>query len=264
VLDLGVELRTRARLGVDFTLDDLRRDHQAVVLAVGAWRGQRLGIAGEQDHPDVVDAVPFLAAVASGAPRDVARQKVLVVGGGNSAIDAARTALRLGAEVTILYRRTRAEMPAYRWEVDEALAEGVHVSFLVAPAGLVGTGGRLTGLACVRMELGEPDASGRRRPVPVPGSDFVVPADLVVAAIGQRTDTSGLAGVSIDPKGDVVVADPLTLQTSVPGVFACGDAVVGPDTAVAAVGAGRQAALSVDRHLRGEDLRAGREPPARA
>ena len=263
VLDLGVELRTRARLGVDFSLDDLRRDHRAVVLAIGAWQGARLDVPGEQDTPDVLDAVPFLAGVNTGAPHAVAGKRVVVIGGGNSAIDAARSAVRLGGKVTLLYRRTREEMPAYAWEVDEALEEGVEISFLVAPARILGANGRLTGVGCVRMRLGEPDASGRRRPVELPGSAFTVPADVVIAAIGQRPDTTSLAGVAVDARRGVVSADPLTLATSLPGVFACGDVVLGPDIAVTAIAAGRTAAISVDRFLRGEDLRANREAPPR-
>jgi heterodisulfide reductase subunit A-like polyferredoxin len=263
VLDLGVELRTGTRLGIDVTIDELRASHAAVVLAIGAWSGARLGIPGESSYPTVIDAVPFLTAVNSGAPPEVAGKRVVVVGGGNSAIDAARSAVRLGAEVTILYRRTGAEMPAYPWEVEEAIEEGVHLSYLVAPVEALGTGGKLTGLACERMRLGEPDASGRPRPVAIPGSRFVVPADVIIAAIGQKTDATGLGQVRVDAKRSVVVADETTLETSLPGVFACGDAVLGPDMAVTAVATGRAAAISVDRYLRGEDLKAGRKAPER-
>ncbi len=263
VLDLGVELRTGARLGADFTLDDLRRDYRAVILAIGAWQGARLDTPGERDFPDVVDAVAFLAAVNSGAPPALAGKRVVVVGGGNSAIDAARSAVRLGGKVTILYRRTRAEMPAYPWEVDEAIEEGVEISFLVAPARVLGASGKVTGVRCVRMRLGEADASGRRRPVEIPGSEVTIPADVVIAAIGQRPDTTPLAGVAVDGKKGVVRADALTLETSLPGVFACGDVVLGPDMAVTAITAGRRAAISVDRFLRGDNLRTNREVPPR-
>jgi heterodisulfide reductase subunit A-like polyferredoxin len=263
VLDLGVELRTGVRLGVDVALEDLRRDYRAVILAVGAWAGARLDAPGELDYPDVVDAVPFLTGVNSGAPHAVAGKRVVVVGGGNSAIDAARSAVRLGGKVSILYRRTRAEMPAYAWEVEEALEEGVELSLLVAPTRILGANGRVTGIECVRMKLGEPDASGRRRPVEIPGSAFTVPAEVVITAIGQRPDAASLTGVAVDPKKAVVRADALTLETSLPGVFACGDVVLGPDIAVTAVAAGRRAAISADRFLRGEDLRANREAPPR-
>ena len=263
VLDLGVEIRTGVRLGRDLSLDDLRREYRAVVLAIGAWKGARLDIPGERDFPDVVDAVPFLAGVNSGKPHDVAGKRVVVVGGGNSAVDAARTAVRLGAKVTILYRRSREEMPAYAWEVDEAIEEGVEIALLAAPAKVLGTKGKVAGLGCVRMRLGEPDASGRRRPVEVPGSEFTVPADVVIAAIGQRPDTGCIGGVKVDARRGVIAADETTLETSVPGVFACGDVVLGPDIAVTAVAAGREAAISVDRILRGEDPRSGRTPPAR-
>jgi heterodisulfide reductase subunit A-like polyferredoxin len=263
VLDLGVELRTGVRLGADLALDDLRREFRAVILAIGAWQGARLDIPGERGFADVVDAVPFLKGVNSGAPHAVAGRRVVVIGGGNSAIDAARSAVRLGGNVTLLYRRTRAEMPAYAWEVDEALEEGIAIEFLVAPAEIVGAAGAVTGVACMRMRLGEPDASGRRRPLEIPGSRFVVPADVVIAAIGQRPDTAPLGAVAVDARQGVVRADPLTLETSLPGVFACGDVVLGPDIAVRAIAEGRTAAISADRFLRGEDLRAGREAPRR-
>ena len=168
VLDLGVELRTRARLGVDFTLDDLRRQHRAVILAIGAWQGARLDIPGEKGLQGVVDAVPFLTDVNSGRPPDLAGKKVLVIGGGNSATDAARSALRLGAEVMILYRRTRAEMPAYSWEVDEALEEGAAISFLVAPSRVIGEQGRVTGLECTRMQPRRAGRLGAPAPRPHP------------------------------------------------------------------------------------------------
>ncbi len=260
VLDLGVELRTRVRLGVDFSLDELRRDYRAVILAIGAWRGARLDIPGERDYRDVVDAVPFLAGVNSGSPHDVAGKKVVVIGGGNSAIDCARAAVRLGGNVTILYRRSREEMPAYQWEVDEAVEEGVELSLLVAPEKVLGSKGEIVGVGCVRMRLGEPDASGRKRPVPIPASQFTVPADVVIAAIGQRPDTAPLAGVRVDPRRGVVVADEVTLETSLPGVFACGDVVLGPDIAITAIAAGREAAISADRFIRGEDPRTNRAP----
>ena len=263
VLELGVELRTGARLGVHLTLDDLRREYQAVILAIGAWRGARLEVPGELDYPAVLDAVAFLTGANSGTPHAVAGKRVVVIGGGNSAIDAARTAVRLGAEVAILYRRTRAEMPAYAWEVDEALEEGVEISFLVAPSAVLGADREVTGVRCVRMRLDAPDASGRRRPVAIPGSDFTIPADVVIAAIGQRPDKSCLGDVAVDARTHVVRADEVTLETSLPGVFACGDVVRGPDIAVTAIAAGRRAAISADRFLRGEDLRANREAPPR-
>jgi heterodisulfide reductase subunit A len=179
-----------------------------------------------------------------------------VIGGGNSAIDAARCALRLGSEVTILYRRSRVEMPAAAWEVDAAEAEGVALNFLVAPARVIERDGRVAGVECLRMELGEPDASGRRRPVPVPGSEFTVAADTIIAAIGQTIESEWL---ELEKKWDRLVVDRDTLATSLPGVFAGGDAVLGPSSVVEAVGNGIQAAESIHRYLRGLDLRQGRE-----
>jgi heterodisulfide reductase subunit A len=252
---LGVELKMNTPIGRDGgpSLDDLRRDYQAVFLAVGAHGSSRLGVPGE-DLPGVFQAVPFLRHLNMGHEANIGK-RVAVIGGGNSAVDAARCALRLGAEVQLVYRRSRLEMPAAAWEVSAAEAEGVKLTLLAAPTKVLEKDGRVIGIQCIRMELGEPDASGRRRPVPIPGSEYTLEVDTVIAAIGQNVESAGL-GVATDR--DRLVVDPLTLETSVQGVFAGGDAVIGPASVVEAVGAGIQAAESVHRYLRGLDLREGR------
>jgi heterodisulfide reductase subunit A len=184
-------------------------------------------------------------------------RRVAVVGGGNVAIDAARSALRLGAEaVTIVYRRSRAEMPASSWEIEDAEEEGIQIHFLANPIRALGQDGHVAGLECVRMELGEPDDSGRRRPVPIAGSEFVLDVDMVIPAIGQAPElgfmgTDGGMGVS---RRGTLEADPATLATNLPGVFAGGDAVSGPATAIEAIAAGKRAAESIHRYLQGEEL----------
>ncbi len=210
----------------------------------------------------------FLRAAAMGQPTKIGK-KVAVIGGGNTAIDAARTALRLGAEeVTIVYRRSRAEMPASDWEIEEAEEEDVRLHFLAAPAGIIGKDGKVSGLACIEMALGEPDDSGRRRPEPIPGSEFTLPVDTVIAAIGQTPDISFVEAEkaasdrgSIEvARGNVIVADAVTLQTGMKGVFAGGDAVTGPARAVDAMAQGRKAAVSIDRYLRGVSLEGEVQP----
>jgi ferredoxin len=183
--------------------------------------------------------------------------RVIVVGGGNVAIDSAMTARRLGArEVTILYRRSRAEMPANPWEIAEAETEGIQFHYLAAPVRVVGQGGRVVALECLRMELGAPDASGRRRPLPISGSEFTLPCDTVITAVGQMV-ACGFAGLAT-AAGGTFLTDPVTLQTSLPGVFVGGDAISGPASVVEAIAAGRRAADSIVRYLRGEDLALGR------
>ena len=257
----GIDIRVNTPIGRTITLDSLRQDHAAVFLAVGAHVERKLGIPGE-DLPGVTGAVEFLRRVQLEGPVPPGR-RVIVIGGGNSALDAARTALRCGAEeVTIAYRRTRAEMPADMREVDDAEREGVKLRFLVAPhACLADASGRVGGLECVRMKLGPPDASGRPKPVPVPGSTSVLPCDGIIVTIGQTPDLDGLGerlGLEVTKWG-TLQADPVTLETSLPGVFAGGDCVTGPDVIISAMQAGRKAAISIDRFLNGHELRTGRE-----
>ena len=265
---LGVKIKTGCALGKDITIQKLLKDgFNAVFIGVGAQRSQRINVDGEELE-GVLPGTDFLRAAAMGKPTKVGR-KVAVIGGGNTAIDAARTALRLGVEeVTIVYRRSRAEMPASDWEIEEAEEEEVRLHFLAAPARIIGQDGKVSGLACIEMALGEPDESGRRRPEPIPGSEFTLPVDTVIAAIGQTPDVSFIEAEKATPdggsigvaKGNVIVANPDTLQTDMRGVFAGGDAVTGPARAVDAMAQGRKAAVSIDRYLRGVVLEDGIKP----
>ncbi len=250
----GVEIRTGVKVGHDVPFDDLRKNYDAVLIAVGAHSGLKLGIPGE-DADGVIDAVDFLRKVSLGQDVNLG-DKVMVIGGGNAAIDAARTARRLGKQVTISYRRTKLQMPAIPEEVHEALMEGVKIEYLVAPVRTISDNGRLTGVEMIRMQLGEFDKSGRPRPVPMPGSEFVVDVDTLIPAISQEPNVSSVAG-SIElklTKWNTIEADAETFYTGIDGVFACGDAVRGPDTVTTALADGRTAALMIDKHIKGEPL----------
>jgi NADPH-dependent glutamate synthase beta subunit-like oxidoreductase len=195
VLDEGVELILNTRLGTDVTLDELKkRGFEAFVIAIGAQAGTNLGIEGE-GLEGVADAIAFLRNVKSNPKMPVGR-KVVVIGGGNSAVDAARTARRLGAgEVTLVYRRTRAEMPAIPVEIEAAEHEGIRMHFLAAPVRVAGRNGRAASLECLRMKLGDPDESGRRKPVPIAGSEFTIETDMIVSAVGQKVVLPGEGGL---------------------------------------------------------------------
>jgi NADH-quinone oxidoreductase subunit F len=262
---MGVEIETGKRLGKDFNLKDLRADgYEAVFLGVGAPDGVLLGISGEEAEGSM-QAIQYLRDYNLGISKSVYR-KVIVIGGGNAAIDAARTAKRLGAEsVTILYRRTRSEMPAYAEEVEEAEREGVRMEFLAAPVEIVSQNGRLSGMKCRRMTLSEFDRTGRRRPVPEDDSEFIVEADLSIAAIGQSLNTSDIidgTGLKLTERNFIRI-NPVTKQTSVEWIFSGGDAVTGPASIVEAVADGEKAAVGIDMHLTGGDhafWRVNREP----
>jgi len=258
---IGIEIKLNSPIGKDLSFDDLRKNYNAVFIAIGAHVERKLRIPGE-DLPGVTGGVEFLRQVNLGQPVAPGR-RVLVIGGGNSALDAARTALRSGAgEVTIVYRRTRAEMPADPREVDDAEREGIKLMFLIAPKSFrPGADGRVAALECLKMKLGAPDASGRPAPEPIPSSEFVLPCDAVIATIGQSPDVSALGerlGLETTKWG-TLAADPLTLETALAGVFAGGDCVTGPDVVINAKLAGKKAAISIDRMLNGQDLRAGRQ-----
>jgi heterodisulfide reductase subunit A-like polyferredoxin len=257
--ELGVEIRLNTKVGVDVAFEDIRKDYDAVFVGVGTHISSKLDVPGE-DLDGVVHGIDFLKRVNLGE-KVFLGERVAVVGGGNVAMDAVRTALRTGSkEAFILYRRTRAEMPAADEEIEEALAEGIKMEFLAAPARIIGDSGKVTGIECIRMELGEPDASGRRRPVPVEGSEFVLDVDAVIPAIGQAADLSFIpegTGISIN-KWNTFDVDDVTFATSVEGIFAGGDDVTGPATIIEAIAAGKEAARSIDRYLKGEDIAAGR------
>ncbi len=266
---LNHEIDEILKLGVDLKLNHPVRDvnklfeegFAAIFLAIGAHEPQKLHIPGEEEAKGVFHGVPFLRAVALGEQAHLG-ERVVVVGGGNTAIDTARTALRLGSrEVTIVYRRTRAEMPANAWEIEEALEEGIRLEILAQPVEVLHENGHVTGIRCVRMQLGEPDASGRRRPIPIEGSEFDIPCDALVAAIAQAPEISFLDpdhGLEITRQGTFKV-NPQTLETNRPGIFAGGDAAAGPGALIEAIAAGRRGALSIDRYLRGVPLLTPRE-----
>jgi formate dehydrogenase major subunit len=247
---LGAEFRLGKRLGRDFTLDDLRRDFDAVFLAIGAQGSRGLGCPGEEL---ATPALEFLERLTDGPPPTVGSD-VIIVGGGNTAMDASRCAIRLGAKsVRVLYRRSRREMPCLMEEVEAAEAEGVTIEFLVAPLRLERKAGTLI-LTCQRMELGALDASGRARSLAIADSHFDVQASGVIAAIGQAVDLEPLNSIQLTLSKWGIAADPKTLATNLPGVFAGGDAVTGPDLAVRAVAAGKLAAASIDQHLSGKKV----------
>jgi len=252
VEDYGVEVRYNTEIGKDVQVKELEKDFDALVIAVGAQGASAMRVEGETLE-GVFSGINYLGALAEGTEPDIGGN-VVVVGGGNTAVDCARSAKRKGAEVTILYRRTRNEMPANDFEIEEAEHEGINMEYLAAPVSLSRENGKLA-VTCVRMELGEPDASGRRRPVPVDGSEFTLNPSAVISAIGQRVipDSIEDLGIEFHPWG-AVVADTRTFMTTRPGVFACGDCQTGADIAVRAVGNGRKSAVAVDQYLKGVDV----------
>ncbi|MCX5701558.1 MAG: FAD-dependent oxidoreductase [Candidatus Omnitrophica bacterium] len=246
IKNIGVEIKTSHKIGS--TQDLFSQGFAAIFLALGCGEGIRMGVPGEDD-PRVLDGIAVLRAINSSKKADICGE-VAVVGGGNVAIDVARTALRMGAKkVSILYRRTRQEMPACSEEVEEALKEGVKISFLVAPQKII-SGGKKLKIECIRMELGEPDASGRRRPVPVQGSEFIVKSDRLILAIGQKATVPQGMNNLLNRKG-WIEADPETLVCSVKGVFAGGDLVSGPASVIEAIAAGKIAASAIDKYIGG-------------
>ena len=247
ILRHGVELRTDTRVG---SVDDLKQEgYRAVYLASGAQQGSAMRIEGE-DLKGVTDSLEFLRERGLGKEPECGKQ-VVVIGGGNAAIDAARSARRLGAEkVLILYRRTREEMPAYDEEIEEALLEGIELHELVAPSRVIGKDGITCGIEMTRMKLGEPDDSGRRRPVPIDGSEFVIDCDMVLPAIGQRASIEPAVGLEIT-SWKTVVSDTVTLATSSDGVFSGGDVINGGSTVIVAIADGQRAAIAIDQYLGG-------------
>lgn len=252
IKSLGVEIKTNVAVGQELTLDALLAEgYNAVLIAVGAWNDLKLNIPGEEAD-GVIPGVRFLKRANSGEKVKVG-DKVFVIGGGNTAIDSARVASRLGVkQVSILYRRSRAEMPAVAEEVEAALNESIEIQFLVAPTEILVKDGRVNGIRCLRMELGEPDDSGRRKPIPIAGSEFNVDADTVIAAIGQAPDLAFLDGSGVEIARDgTISANPETLSTNVSKVFVAGDAQTGPATVIEAVAAGKKAASGIHSRLTG-------------
>jgi len=260
ITNLGVEIKTNTPLGPDLTVEDLFSEgYKSVYIAIGAHKGFDLGVSGEKAK-GVRQGVDFLREVNLTGKSEVGKN-IAIIGGGNVAIDVARCAARLGAEkVNIIYRRTRAEMPAWEEEIHAAETEGAEITYLAAPDKVLTSEGRATGLRCIRMELGEPDSSGRRSPIPIEGSEFILDADQVIIAIGQNVDKSKLPiKLEIGKKGTIAV-DAVTFQTNFPNIFAGGDAVSGAATAIKAIAAGKEAAESIVRYLDGKDMSEGREP----
>ncbi|KUH34609.1 glutamate synthase [Thermococcus celericrescens] len=249
VINTGIEVKTNTALGRDVTLEELREKYDAVFLGVGAWRSRTMGIPGEELE-GVMHGIEFLRKVNMGEKVELG-ERVIVVGGGNTAMDVARTALRLGAKVTVVYRRSKAEMPANEREVEEAMEEGVEFMFLTNPVKILGDG-KVGEVELIKMRLGEPDSSGRRRPIPIEGSEFRVKADNVILAIGQYCDEEFLKSLGIEAKRGKALVDEVTLQTSVPGVFAGGDLVLGPSTVIESIATGRRAAIMIDLYLKGK------------
>jgi 2-oxoacid:acceptor oxidoreductase delta subunit (pyruvate/2-ketoisovalerate family) len=260
IKDVGVEIKTGVEFGKDITLESLRNEgYKAIFIAIGTQLGMKLNVPGE-NLEGVINAVDFLRAIALGKHVEVG-EKVAVVGGGNSAIDAARTAQKLGAkEVLLLYRRSREEMPALPHEVELAEKDGVKFYFLVAPKQILGENGKVKAIECLRMRLGEPDESGRRRPVPISLSEHTYEINTVIPALGQVPETLCIPIALLDKKArtPALEVDQLTLETSMPGVFAGGDIATGPASIIEAVGAGKKAAVSIQLYLTGQDLRNSR------
>ncbi len=249
---LGVEIKASTRVE---SLRELReKGFDAVFLAIGTWEGRKMGIPGEELE-GVEDSIEFLKEVNSGREYELSGKRVLVVGGGNVAIDSARVALRLGAkEVIVQYRRSRKEMPAFDWEVTDAEEEGVKFQYLKAPVRFIGESGRVKQVESIKMRLGEPDESGRRKPIPIEGSQERMDVDLVILAIGLKPATSPFASELELNKNGTVKVNSKTLQTSLPYVFAGGDVVTGPSMIVEAMGQGKRAAFFIDLFLQGKDL----------
>ncbi|MFA5032903.1 MAG: NADH-ubiquinone oxidoreductase-F iron-sulfur binding region domain-containing protein [bacterium] len=253
----GVEIQTNVKLGKDITIDGLlAQGYKAIFIATGSHKSIKLRIPGE-DAEGVIDSLEFLKSINSGKKIKTGK-RIGVIGGGNSAIDAARVANRLPdtEKVTIIYRRTIAEMPAFKEEIESAIEEGIEIKYLTAPTRVITQKGKLAGISCIKMELGDIDNSGRRRPVKIKGSQFKMELDTLLTAISEQPDTS-----YINKKDNIhigewsnVIADKEVLITSRDGIFAGGDVVTGPATVVEAISAGKRAAKSIDKYLRGESL----------
>jgi formate dehydrogenase (NADP+) beta subunit len=254
VEQMGVEIKYNTRIGVDITIPQLQQDgYKAFFISTGAHLSKNMRAQGEDEgYSGFIRGIDFLRDCVTTKNYDVKGKRVIVVGGGNVAMDCCRTPIRLGSEeVTVVYRRTKKELPADPHEIHDSEIEGVKYIFLAAPKRIVAEDGHVTGLECLKMELGEPDASGRRRPVPVEGSEFVVPADIILQAIGQDADLGVLKdveGVQVT-RWSTIVADAKTMQTDIPYIFAGGDVYNGPLTIVDACGNARRAATSIDQYL---------------
>ncbi|MBQ3128686.1 MAG: FAD-dependent oxidoreductase [Clostridia bacterium] len=250
IAELGVEMKNNVKIGTDITLDEIRNAHDATLVAIGAWKSSSMRIAGE-DLEGVYGGIDFLRSIALKNPVKIG-DRVAVIGGGNTAMDACRSAVRLGAkEVYVIYRRTRAEMPAEKVEIDEAEEEGVIYKFLNNPVEIIGENGKVKAAKLQVMELGEPDAGGRRSPVPVEGKFETIELDNVIMAIGQKISISGFEVLELTDRGNIS-ADTKTFRTSLDGVFAVGDATNrGASIAIEAIGEAQKASQVIDSFLQG-------------
>jgi len=244
ILNLGIELECNVKVGVNIPMDQLRQNYDAVFLGMGAQKGLSVELPGE-DVQNVYSGVEFLREVNSGKWVDVGRD-VVVIGGGNTAMDCARVSKRLGANVSVVYRRTRIEMPAITAEIDEAMEERIMFRYHTNPVKIISDDDKVVGILCIQMELKEPDASGRARPVPISGSESVIPADTVIMATGQAVDYDGIEVQKLDDKWTHTNE---LLMTSIDGVFAGGDAVLGLETVAAAIGQGMRAASAIEDYI---------------
>jgi len=257
----GVEIKLNTHFGSpDKTISGLLEEgYKAVFLAVGAQKGRKLEVPGEEGTEGVMDCLDFLKNVSAGDLKSPGKT-VAVIGGGNSAVDAARTAKRITPDVYIVYRRTRNEMPALKHEIEEAELEGIKFHYLVAPVKVITENGKAKGLECVKMKLGEPDSSGRRRPEPISGSEFIIDTDCIITALSQEADLEFLgdgSGIEATKWGTLVVDD--GLQTGKKGVFAGGDVALGPSTIIECIAQGHLASKSIDCYLRGEDFKESKD-----
>ena len=253
ILSMGPEVRTNVQIGKDIGIGELLEQYEAVFVSVGTHAEQKLGVENE-GHKRVHDGVDFLRKTALGE-RPALGGRVAIIGGGNVAIDAARTAIRFGSQAKVYYRRTREEMPAWEEDIEEAVEEGMEIEYLVSPKRFVTNNGELEGLELVRMELGTADATGRRRPLPVEGSEHLAEVDDVIVAVGQRPQLDWLAKEMPEAmtKGWPNV-HPVSMATPVARLYAGGDCVTGPDTVISAVGAGQKAACAIDKLLGGKGI----------
>lgn len=256
ILSLGVELECNVKVGVNIPLDQLRNEYDAIFLGVGAQKGVSINIPGK-DAENVFTGVEFLRQVNTGKWVELGND-VVVIGGGNTAMDCARVAKRLGANVSVVYRRTRMEMPAITAEIDEAMEERIMFRYHTNPTKLILDEGRVVGLLCVQMELREPDASGRARPVPISGSEAFIPADTVIMATGQAVDYDGIDIQTVDNQW---IYTNEYLMTNMEGVFAGGDAVAGLETVSLAIGQGMRAASAIEDYIDGNKESELAQPP---
>jgi NADPH-dependent glutamate synthase beta subunit-like oxidoreductase len=255
LINANVEVKFNQALGKDFTVESLKKDgYSAVYVAIGSQRSKKLGLPGD-DAAGILPGIEFLKAYNLHG-QETAKGRVGIIGGGNSALDAARVAIRQKNvdSVTVFYRRTRGEMPAYAEEIEAALEEGIQIETLVAPVGVKSINGQLTGIEFQRNELGERDDSGRARPVPLPGSEFVAEMDTLVVAISEEPETETLNGLKTSRWGSLVI-NPESYITNEAGVFGGGDVVTGPSTVIEAIAAGKNAAIMMDRYMSGKQLR---------